>query len=191
MEFFWIGVAFLILVGFVHPVLRRVAHGRMLRNLDMDGVTVMPTFLGYGGLRVTRARWDGEVSFTGPSLGGGGRTGHLELIASLRRPTPTLSLYEKGRRSDAGATEPVVPTGDADFDAAITVRGDAEFAKKLLVPGQRERLLLLKNAGGYLWAISGGVAELGGPLPQDGRTLKDFLELCDAFLHEAAGAVAS
>lgn len=188
---FWIGVAFIAVIGLGFPVFQKLAHSHMLRELRMDGVTVLPSLFSYGGLRIKRARWEGEVRFAAPSLGGGGRRGHVELIASLGRTTPTLSFYEKGRRSDAGATEPTVPTGDADFDAAITVRGDAAFAQKLLVPEQRQRLLRLKEAGGYLWGISGGVAELGAPLPRNGAALKNFLESCDAFLDAAAGSVPS
>jgi len=72
--------------------------------------------------------------------------------------------------------------GDAAFDAKYVVKGDADFARKLLSPEQRERLLRLQEAGGYVWVISGGLVELGGPLPTDSAGLKRFLEQCDSVL---------
>lgn len=186
---FWAGVAFLIACAIGLPVYRKTAHTRMLRSLGWEGASVMPAIWGWSGLRLKRARWEGEVEFEPASIGGGGRRGHTRLIASLRKPTPMLSFYEKGRRDDSAATEPAVPTGDTAFDAKLGVRGDAAFAKKLLGPEQRERLLRLLESGGYIWAISGGVVELGGPLPGGGAALKDFLDRCDAFLDAAAGTL--
>lgn len=188
---FWIGVAFLIACGIGVPVFRKLAHTRMLKRLGWDGASVMPVTWGLSGLRLQRPRWEGEVEFEAAGVGGGGKRGHLRLIASLKRKTPTLAFYEKGRRDDSAATEPVIPTGDAAFDAKVSVRGDADFARKILVPEQRERLLRLQETGGTLWAISGGVVELAGPLPTAAADLKRFLDQCDALLDGMAGALTS
>lgn len=188
---FWIGVSFLIFCVLGLPFARKLTHGSMLKALDWEGASVLPATWGLSGLRLQRARWEGEASFESASFGGGGRRGHLRLIASLKRPTPSLSFYEKGRRDDSAATEPAVPTGDAAFDAKVSVRGDAALAQKILGPAQRERLMKLQEAGGYLWGISGGVAELGGPLPANREDLKAFLDRCDALLDSMAGALAS
>jgi len=188
---FWIGVAFLIACGIGVPVFRKLAHRRMLTTLGWEGASVMPSTWGLSGLKLQRPRWEGEVAFEPAGLGGGGKRGHLRLVASLKRRTPSLAFYEKGLRDDSAASEPLIPTGDAAFDAKVSVRGDADFARKILVPEQRERLLRLKESGGYLWAISGGVAELGGPLPTAAADLKRFLDQCDALLDAMAGALAS
>ncbi|HEV3026953.1 MAG TPA: hypothetical protein VG457_05230 [Planctomycetota bacterium] len=187
---FWIGVAFLIACGLGVPVYKKFAHSAMLKNLGWDGASVIPVIWGLSGLRLKRARWEGEVDFEPAGVGGGGRRGHLTLIASLGRKTPSLSFYETGRR-DASGGVPAVPTGDAAFDARIVVKGDADFARKLLSSEQRERLLRLQEAGGYVWAISGGIVELGGPLLTDSAGLKRFLELCDSILDAMAGAIAA
>ncbi|HVR86740.1 MAG TPA: hypothetical protein VMU54_20625 [Planctomycetota bacterium] len=185
---FWIGVAFLVACGLGVPIYRKFSHAAMLRNLGWEGASVIPVTWGLNGLRLKRARWEGEVEFEPAGIGGGGRRGHLWLIASLGRKTPSLSFYEKGRRDPSGV-EPVVPTGDAAFDAKFVVKGDPAFARKLLDPEQRERLLRLQEADGYVWAISGGVVELGGPLLTDGPGLRRFLEQCDSILDAMAGAL--
>jgi len=187
---FWIGVAFLIACGLGVPVYRKLAHSAMLKTLAWEGTSVIPVAWGLSGLRIQRTRWEGEVEFEPPGIGGGGRRGHLRLIATLKRKTPSLSFYETGRR-DASGGEPALPTGDAAFDARYVVKGDPDFARKLLGPDQRERLLLLQGVGGYVWAVSGGIVEMGGPLLTDRSRLKDFLVLCDAILDAWAGAVAA
>jgi hypothetical protein len=187
---FWIGVAFLIACGLGVPVYRKFAHSAMLKNLAWEGASVIPATWSLSGLRLKRARWEGEVEFQPAGIGGGGRRGHLTLIASLGRKTPSLSFYETGRR-DASGGEPALPTGDAAFDAKYVVKGDADFARKLLSPEQRERLLRLQEAGGYVWVVSGGLVELGGPLPSDSAGLKRFLEQCDSILDSMAGAIAT
>ena len=187
---FWIGVAFLIACGLGMPVYRKFAHAAMLKSLGWEGASVIPVNWGLSGLRLKRARWEGEVEFEPAGVGGGGRRGHLRLIASLGRKTPSLSFYEAGRR-DAEGGEPAIPTGDATFDEKIVVKGDADFARKLLSPDQRGRLLRLQELGGYVWAISGGVVELGGPLLTDRARLNEFLVLCDEILDAMAGAIAA
>lgn len=185
---FWIGVAFLIACGLGVPVYKKFAHTSMLRSLQWEGASVIPATWGLSGLRLKRARWEGEVEFEPAGVGGGGRRGHLRLIASLGRKTPSLSFYETGRR-DASGGEPAIPTGDAAFDEKYVVKGDAAFAQKLLSPEQRKRLLLLQGVGGYVWAISGGVVEMGGPLLTNRAGLKEFLVLCDEILDAMAGAI--
>jgi hypothetical protein len=187
---FWIGVAFLIACGLGVPVYKKFAHSAMLRNLGWDGASLIPVIWGLSGLRLKRARWEGEVEFEPAGVGGGGRRGHLTLIASLGQKTPALSFYDPGRR-DASGGEPAVPTGDAAFDARIVVKGDADFARKVLSPEQRERLLRFQDLGGYVWGISGGIVELGGPLLTDGAVLKRFLDQCDSILDAMAGAISA
>jgi len=178
---FWIGVAFLVACGLGVPVCRKLAHAAMLRRLGWEGASVIPVTWGLSGLRLKRARWEGELEFEPGGLGGGGRRGHLRLIASLGRKTPSLWFQEPGRPGRPGE-EPAVPTGDTAFDAGFVVHGDADFARKLLGPKQRERLLRLKESGGFVWAVSGGVVELGGPLLSDVAGLKRFLDECDMIL---------
>src|SRR5579862_7175334 len=185
---FWIGVAFLVACGLGVPVYRKFAHSAMLKNLGWEGASVISVTWGLSGLRLKRARWEGEVEFEPAGIGGGGRRGHLRLIASLGRKTPSLSFQETGR-AGTPAGEPAVRTGDAAFDATFVVQGDATFARKLLGPEQRERLLRLKEVGGFVWAISGGVVELGGPLLTDGAALKRFLDQCDSVLDAMVGAI--
>jgi len=187
---FWLGVAFLIACGLGVPVYRKFAHSAMLKTVGIEGTSIIPVTWGLSGLRLKRARWEGEVEFEPAGVGGGGRRGHLRLIASLGKKTPSLSFYETGRR-DASGGEPAIPTGDAAFDEKYVVKGDADFARKLLSPQQRERLLLLQGVGGYVWAISGGVVEMGGPLLTDRSGLRDFLVLCDEILDAMAGAIAA
>ncbi|MBV8881244.1 MAG: hypothetical protein JO332_14860 [Planctomycetaceae bacterium] len=188
---FWFGVAFLIACGLGVPVFRKLAHASMLQRLGWDGASVIPSTWGLSGLRVKRPRWEGEVAFEPAGVGGGGRRGHLRLVASLGRKTPSFAVSEKGRRDDAAATEPAVATGDAAFDARLSVRGDADFIRRLLDAPQRERLLRLHDAGGCFRGLSGGVAELDGPLPAGAADLKGFLDQCDAILDAMAGAVVS
>jgi hypothetical protein len=187
---FWFGVALLVACGIGVPIGRKFAHAALLKDLAWEGASVIPVFWGLSGLRLKRPRWKGEVAFEAGGLGGGGRRGHLSLVASLGRKTPSLSFYEAGRR-DASGGEPPVATGDAAFDSKIAVKGDADFVRKILGPEQRSRLLRLQESGGYVWAVSGGVVELGGPLPTSGPRLREFLDQCDAILDAMAGAVAA
>ncbi|HLY09016.1 MAG TPA: hypothetical protein VKW04_06905 [Planctomycetota bacterium] len=187
---FWLGVAFLVACGLGVPVYRKFAHSAMLKHLGWEGASVIPVTWGLSGLRLRRARWEGEMEFEPAGVGGGGRRGHLRLIASLGRTTPSLLFREAGRPVAPGG-EPTIPTGDAAFDAKIAVQGDAVLARKILSPDQRGRLLQFQESGGYLWAVSGGVVELGGPLPSDGAGLRAFLDQCDAILDAMVGAVSS
>ena len=187
---FWLGVAFLVACGMGVVVFRKLAHAALLRKLDWRGATVQPVCWGLSGLRIHRERWEGEVEFEPGSIGGGGHRGHLRLIASLRRKTPTIALTEAGRRDVSGG-EPAIQTGDPAFDATYAVKGDAEFARKILGPEQRERLLRLRESGGALWAVSGGVVEVVGPLLVDPAGLRQFLDQCDVILDAMARTVAA
>lgn len=185
---FWIGVAFLVLCGLGVPIVRNLIHASMIRNLGWEGASPMPAFWNLQGLRIKRARWEGEVAFEPAGVGGGGRRGHLRLVASLGRKTPDLAFFEAGRSPEG---EPGVPTGDPEFDGKILVKGDEAFVKKLLVPEQRTRLLRLQMAGGHLRALSGGVVELDGPLFTHGPGLREFLDQCDTILDAMVGSVTS
>jgi hypothetical protein len=186
---YWIGVAFLIACALGVPYARKLLHDRRLKTLGLDGATVVPSWLGLSGLRLKRARWEGEVEFDPGGFGGGGRPGHFLLTASLGRRTPTVTLHEKGRGNEARLPGTPIPTGDLTFDAKLIVLGDPAFAQKLLVPEQRERLLRLEAAGGHLWGVDGGIVQLGGPLIRENAELKRFLELCDAILDAMAAGL--
>jgi hypothetical protein len=186
---YWIGVAFLIACAIGVPYARKLFHDRRLKTLGLDGATVVPSWLGLSGLRLKRARWEGEVEFDPGGLGGGGRPGHLQLTASLGRRTPSVTLHEKGRVNEARLPGTPIPTGDLTFDAKLIVLGDPAFAQKLLVPEQRERLLRLEAAGGHLWGVDGGIVQLGGPLIRENAELKRFLELCDSILDAMAAGL--
>ncbi len=188
---FWIGVAFLAACAIVIPYTRKLMHGQRLKTLGLAGATVVPSWFGLSGLRLRRARWEGEVEFDPGALGGGGRPGHLQLTASLGRKTPTVRFHEKDRVKEAALKEAPLPTGDAAFDAKILVEGDPVFARKLLVPEQRERLLQLEAAGGHLWCVDGGIVQVGGPMIRERGELKRFLELCDAILDAMAAGLPS
>jgi hypothetical protein len=188
---FWIGVAFLAACAIFVPYSRKLMHGHRLKTLGLEGATVVTSWFGLSGLRLRRARWEGEVEFDPGGLGGGGRPGHLQLTASLGRKTPTVRFHEKGRVKESALPGAPLPTGDAAFDAKILVVGDSAFARKLLVPEQRERLLRLEAEGGHLWCVDGGIVQLGGPLLRGRDELKRFLELCDSILDAMAAGLPS
>lgn len=175
----FIGVAFLV------PLLRHLSHASMLKKLSWEGASPLPSFWGLQGLRIKRARWEGEVAFEQPGIGGGGKRGHLRLVASLGRKTAGIECFEPGTRDDA----PAIPTGDADFDARVIVKGDAGLAKQLFTPEQRVRVLQLHANGGSLRAVTGGVVEVDGPLPANAEDLRRFLDLCDPLMNGMAESV--
>jgi hypothetical protein len=176
-----IGIAFLIACVFGVPLLRKLVHDRTLKGLAMEGVTVLPRFWSLSGLRIERSSWTGEMAFApaGPSSG---RPGHLRLTASFK-PSPSTPA--------APAPETRVRTGDADFDERILVEGDPAFARKLLGPEMRERLVELDRMGGRVLAIGESTVEIDGPLMSGTPSLKRFLELCDAIVTGTAVAAAS
>lgn len=163
------------------PLLLRRSHEAMLKALARDGVSVVRRPWTMSGLRIDRPRWHADVDFQ-PARVGGGRPGHLRFRATFTPPPPPAA----GRTS-----EPALPTGDAEFDRKITVEGDPAFARKLLVPEMRERLVRLDGMGGRVLAIGEGFVEIDGPLLGRPPELKAFLELCDAIVDgtvAAAGA---
>src|SRR6187431_2960877 len=98
----------------------------MLKRLAMEGLSVIPRFPGLSGLRIERSAWKGQVLFQ-PAPMGGGRPGHLRLMAEFRTPAPS-----RPTRDDAP-----IRTGDESFDRKILVEGDPVFAKKFLGPEMR------------------------------------------------------
>ena len=160
------------------PLLLRRGHEVMLRQLAMDGATVVPNPWTLSGLRIERPRWKADVFFQ-PARLGGGRPGHLRFRATFTPAPPPTS----GRKS-----EPAVPTGDPEFDARITVEGDPAFARKLLVPEMRERLIRLDGLRGRVGAIGEGFVEIDGPLLGRPPELKAFLELCGAIVDATVAA---
>jgi hypothetical protein len=166
---------------FAGPFLLRRSHEAMLRGLGMEGVAVVPRAWRMSGLRFDRPRWQADVRFE-PARLGGGRPGHLRFRATFT-PSPGPA---SGRTS-----EPLVVTGDPDFDRKITVEGDPAFARKLLVPEMRERLIRLDGMGGRVLAIGEGFVEIDGPLPGRPPELRAFLELCDAIVARTVAAAGS
>jgi len=182
----WIVASLFIGFAFLVPIVRNITHASMLRKLGWEGASPMPSFWHLHGLRIKRARWEGEVAFEHPALGGGKR-GHLRLVASLGRKTAGIECFEPGTRDDA----PAIPTGDADFDARVIVKGDAALAKQLFTPEQRIRVLRLHANGGALRAVTGGVVEVDGPLPATADDLRRFLDLCDAVVDGMVASVSA
>ncbi|MBI3858124.1 MAG: hypothetical protein HY293_20780 [Planctomycetes bacterium] len=181
---YFVGIGFLLACVFGVPLLRKQSHEAMLKGLGLEGVTVVPKFWSLSGLRIERSKWKGEVFFQA-ARAGGGRAGHLRYVVEFRVPVPVISLNRDATK------ESKVRTGDDDFDRKISVEGDPAFARKLLVPVMRERLMRLDEVGGRVLAIGEGSVEIDGPLPAGLPDLKRFLELCDAIVDgtvAAAGA---
>src|SRR5262245_47634572 len=116
-----IGIGFLVACLLGVPLLQKLSHERLLKGLRMEGATRLPRLLGLSGVRIERPAWRGEVAFE-PARLGGGRPGHLRLLAEFARPLRLL-------RENAP-----IRTGDEQFDQKIAVEGDPAFAKKFLVP---------------------------------------------------------
>lgn len=165
------------------PLLRRIGHERTLEGIDLEGVSIIPRFWSLSGLRILRPRWQGEVRFEAAPLGGG-RPGHLRLLAEWKGKGPAPDRPPDPPPGD----EPAVLTGDPEFDRKIAVAGDRAFARKLLVPEMRERLIELDRRGGRVIAIGREALEISGPLLHRAAELRQFLELCDAIVQGAAVA---
>jgi hypothetical protein len=178
---FCLAIGFLAGCIFSMPLVRKVLHERTLKELGMEGMTIVPRFWTPSGLRIERARWQGEVFFE-PAKIGGGHPGHLRLRAEFKRAAPAAP--------SSGDASPI-QTGDPEFDRMIAVSGDRAFARKLLVPEMRERLVKLDQMGGRVIAIGEETVEIDGPFLGRPPELKRFLELCDAIVQGtvlAAGA---
>jgi hypothetical protein len=171
----WIGIGFLAACVFTMPLLRKLAHERMLQGLQLEGASRVPRLLGLSGLRVERRDWKGDLVFEAARLGGG-HPGHLRVLALFAKPLQPIR---------EGAP---IQTGDAEFDRKIAVEGDAAFAKKFLGPEMRERLMDLDRLGGRVLAIREESIEIDGPLPADAASLRRFLELCDVIISGAGAA---
>jgi len=174
-----LGIGFLIACVFGVPLLRKLCHERTLKELAMEGTTVVPRFWSLSGLRIDRTAWSGEVFFQA-ARPGGGRPGHLRLLAGFKKSAPPLPppVREESR----------IRTGDEEFDRKIAVEGDPVFARKLLVPEMRERLMRLDRMGGRVLAIGEGTIEIDGPLLSERSALKQFLDVCDEVINGTAAA---
>ncbi len=154
----------------VRPALRKLAHGRLVRELGMEGVEVARRWVRFDGLRVTGAGWAADVEFK-PAFEKGG---HTHFRADLRRQTPDVVF-------------PATAGGAAAFAAA----GDEAFAQKLLTEEVRLRLLRLGALGGRLWYVRGGRMEIVGPLPGTADELRGFLALAREVADLAAAALST
>jgi hypothetical protein len=170
-----LGIGFLIACLLGVPLLRKLSHERMLRSLEIAGAALVPRFPALSGLRIARPAWKGLVTFEAARLGGG-RPGHLRIVAEFAQPLQPI-------RHDAP-----IRTGDAEFDRKIVVEGDPGFARKFLVPEMRERLMQLDSLGGRILAIREESMEIDGPLPADAASLRRFLDLCDGIISSAGSA---
>lgn len=173
----WYGVAGLLGLGLSVPLYRKISHTRALNSLGLEGVAVIPRFWGLSGLRMSRAGWDGEVRFETA-----GMRGHLILSAALKKPTPSLSFEPGTPEGGSTKSEEILGTGDPEFDRKISVRGDREFAKKLLGSDMRERLMALDRLGGRVGSLGGGSLVIAGPLLTRSAELKEFLKSCEAVI---------
>ena len=177
---YFVGIAFLLFCLFGVPYLRKHGHEKMLKNLGMEGVTIVPQFWSLSGLRIERPKWKAEVAFQS-ARAGGGRPGHLRLVAEFRGPVPLA----------AAPSDAPLRTGDDEFDRKISVEGDPVFARKLLSPIVREQMMRLDEVGGRVHAIGEGTVEIYGALPERSTDLRKFLELCATIVDAtvtAAGA---
>jgi hypothetical protein len=163
-------------------MLRRLSHERTLKGLGIEGMTVVPRLWSLSGLRIDRPGWKAEVFFES-ARAGGGRPGHLRLLADFQKPAPPLAFPARPSRADAA-----IRSGDEAFDRKITVEGDPAFAKKFLVPEMRERLLRLDQMGGRVLAIGESTIEIDGPLLGEPAALRQFLELCDGIVNGTVAA---
>jgi len=170
-----LGIAFLLACAVGVPMLRKLSHERTLKELGMEGLTLVPRLWTLSGLRIDRPAWNAEVVFE-PARPGGGRAGHLRLFANFQ---PHLVF---------AAEKAVIRSGDEEFDRKIAIEGDAAFAKKFLVPEMRERLTRLDQMGGRVQAIGEGTIEIDGPLLGDPAALREFLELCGGIVDGTVAA---
>jgi hypothetical protein len=183
-----LGIAFLVACFALPPILRKVAHDRALGGLGLDGVTLIPRRWGLGRLVYRRPAWEAEVTFEAPMAVMGWRQGHLLFKADLQRDTPEITLHLRGTLRQEPAPETLVPTGDPDFDRAVAVTGDREFARRLLDPETRARLAELDALGGRLLGVRHGEVYLTGPFLARGPELRRLLEACEAIVERASVA---
>ena len=172
----WYGVAVLLGLGLSVPVYRKASHTRALKSLGLEGVALVPRLWGLSGLRMTRANWDGEVRFETS-----GMRGHVILSAALKKSTPSLS-FEPGAPEGGPMNPEILTTGDLEFDRKIAVRGDREFAKKLLGSDMRKQLMALDRLGGRVGSLGGGSLVIAGPLLTRSAELREFLKSCEAVI---------
>jgi hypothetical protein len=185
MKLFLTAVAFLAACVFFAPLLSKILHEKMLKRLGVEGAMVVPRFWALSGLRIIRPEWQGVVDFRSACVGGG-HPGHLVLRAEFKdRGKPAFPA------APAPGADARIRTGDDDFDRMIGVVGDPEFARKLLGPQMRERLLELNRKGGRVVAVGTGSLEINGPLLTRPDDLRQFLELCDAIVQGTALASGS
>lgn len=168
MNSYAIGVGFLVVCLFGVPLVRKLLHEQMLSRMAFEGARIIRRFWSLSGLRIERPGWKGEVVFQSAPLGGG-RPGHLRLLAEFRTTAPSRPTRDNAP----------IRTGDESFDRKIAVEGDPAFAKRFLGPEMRDLLLQLDRMGGRILAIGEGALEIDGPLLSDPASLRQFLELCD------------
>jgi hypothetical protein len=178
---FCLAIGFLAACAFCMPLIRKLLHERTLKELGMEGMTIVSRFWTLSELKIRRPQWQGEVYFQ-PAKIGGGHPGHLRLRAEFRRSAPA--------KPPSGEASPIT-TGDVEFDRMIVVTGDRAFARKLLVPEMRERLMKLDQLGGRVIAIGEETLEIDGPLLSRPPDLKQFLELCEAIVQGTVLAAAA
>lgn len=154
----------------VKPALRKLSHGRLVRELGMEGVEVAPRWLRFDALRVKGGSWTADVEFK-PAFEKGG---HTHFKADLKRATPDVEF-----------------SATAGGAAAFAAAGDEAFAQKLLTEEVRQRLLRLGALGGRLWYLRGGKMEIVGPLPGNADELRGFLALAKDVTDLAAAALST
>lgn len=189
MNTYWLGIALLVTLFSVGPAVRRFVLMRTVRDLAIPGAVVLPRFWRASLVQYRRSKWDADVSFAAPGeLTGGGQHGHLQMVAQLRRPTPSVEVHLRGH----GSAEPGAPTtGDPRFDQAFALRGDPAFAALLFGPEVRDLVLRVHGLGGRLAAVRDGRVDLSGPLSGGATGIRQFLGTCELLLDLMAAAVST
>lgn len=181
MTTYLLGIALIVGLALVKPVWTRRRHLRVLRGGLIEGAVAVPRVASLSGLRIERPAWKGVVEFEQPWEG----AGHALFRADLGRPTPDLVFHV---HEGAVAAPGLRATGDPAFDARIAVAGDPDFARQVLGPGVRSRLLALVEGGSRVRYIGRGAIEVVGPMPRDAAACRAFLESCASFTEDVIGS---
>lgn len=187
---YWLGIALLVTLFSVGPALRRYALLRTLRELKVEGATVVPRFWRPGLIQYRRSKWDADGRFVPPGeVSHGGQQGHLLLTGRLKRSTPTVEVHPRAHDHGSPPAAGEGSTGDPRFDRAYTLSGDAAFAALLFGPEVRDLVLRLQGLGGRLSAVRDGAVEITGPIGPGPAEIRQVLGTCELLLDLLASAV--
>lgn len=186
MDPYWLGLIMLVVLCFVPPTLKRIAQMKLVRDLRIEGAALLPRFWRGSLIRYQRSKWDADVRFTPPGeVTGGGQHGRFHWSGRLRRATPSIEVHP---HSHGPAPTGVLSTGDARFDQAVVLTGDAGFAALLFGPEVRDVVLRLQGLSARLSSVRDGTVAVDGPLAGDVRQL---LATCELLMDLMATAVSA